>query len=58
MHRLDIIEEKMNKAPVLNTLAKTDKKTAFQALKYDWVPAIMEKLSLIYTEVQNMVEDK
>ena len=58
MQRLDTLEEKLNKDPVSNTSAKTTQKGAFLALKIDWIPQIMNLLSLIYAEVQTPDEDK
>ena len=54
MQRLGIIEEKLNKAaPIPETTAQTDKKTAFQTLKCNWMPMLMDKLCAIHTEIQN-----
>ena len=58
MQRLDILEEKLNEAPVSNTSAKTTQKGAFLALKIDWIPQILDQLSLIYDQVQHTDEEK
>ena len=56
MSRLNALESP--EIPTVITSAETSQKGAFLALKNDWVPKILNLLSLIYTEVQNTDGDK
>ena len=47
MQRLDILEAKFNKPPVSNAVAKSSKKTVYKALECDWIPQIVDKVTLI-----------
>ena len=57
IQRLNKIEQKF-KASVSNSIAKTDKRNAYQALKSDWIPTILTELSAIRGMVQEIIEDK